>query len=65
MKVISSELIMTETEQLQKSVAADLKISDPIGIIAKKKEKVNENPQEHDRGTGSIHHIEDLFAPCK
>lgn len=65
MKVVSSELIVTETEQLQKSVAADLKISDPTGIIAKGKDIVNENPKKYDRGTSSIHDFPDLFSSCK
>ena len=65
MKIVSSELIMTETELLQKSVAEDLKISDPSGIIAKGKDIVNENSKKYDRGTSSIHDFPDLFSPCK
>jgi hypothetical protein len=65
MKFVSSELILTETEFLQKSVAADLKISDPTGIIAKGKDIVNENPKKYDRGTSSVHDLPDLFTPCK
>jgi hypothetical protein len=64
-KLVSSELTVTETESLQKSVAADLKMNDPTGIIAKGKEKVNENPQKYDGRASGFYNIEDLFSPCK
>ena len=49
---IKTDVTIVETEELQKSIASDLQVPDPI--ITKKKEKVNENSKEHDRGTGSL-----------
>ena len=65
MKPIHSELIMIETDELEKSVAKDLQVPDPKNIIAKDKQEVNENSKKHDRGTGDFYNIEDLFAPCE
>jgi hypothetical protein len=60
-KIISSELSMVETDELQKSVARDLKISDPKNIIAKDKREVNENSTKYDRGSGCLYNIQDIF----
>ena len=43
---LKAELKMKATEPLQKSVAADLLIPDPI--IPSGEQKANENPQKHD-----------------
>ena len=61
-RFIPVEILMKETDELQKSVAADLQVPDPVpsNIIAKKSKKSTsgeekvENPQEYDRGTGSL-----------
>jgi hypothetical protein len=53
--IIPVEILMRETADLQKSVAADLSIPDPIIPVKQKKESAkNENSPEHDRGTGNI-----------
>jgi hypothetical protein len=62
MKTIHSELKMTATDELQKSVAKDLQVPDPKNIIAKDNKEVNENSKKYDRGTSSVHHIDDLFS---
>ena len=62
---VSASLNMVSSQELSKSVAADLNVSDPTGIIAKEITNVNENSKKYDRGAGSIYHIEDLFSPCK
>lgn len=64
-KIVSSELLMMETDELQKSIARDLKMPDPKNIIAKDNKEVNENPTKYDRGSGCIYNIQDLFAPCE
>ena len=59
---IPVDILMKETAELQKSVAADLQVPDPVpsNIVTKKSKKSTsgdeklENPQEHDGGTGSI-----------
>jgi hypothetical protein len=52
---IPVEILMRETADLQKSVAADLSIPDPIIPAKKKKDSAkNENSAEYDRGTGNI-----------
>jgi hypothetical protein len=43
---IKTDVTIVETEELQKSVASDLQVPDPI--ITPKKEKVNENSEKHD-----------------
>jgi hypothetical protein len=58
---IESILNMIPSLDLSKSVASDLTIPDPTGIIAKGQQKANENSKKYDRGTGGFHHIEDLF----
>lgn len=62
---VSASLNMISSQELSKSVAADLNVPDPTGIITKGKAKVNENPTKYDRGTSSVHDIHDLFTPCK
>ena len=54
--IIQTEILMRETDELQKSVAADLNVPDPApaNIIVKKDNKVNENSAKYDRGTGDI-----------
>lgn len=57
---IPVDILMKETAELEKSVAADLQVPDPVpsNIITKKSKKSTdaeekvENSQEHDRGTG-------------
>jgi len=58
---IPTNILMRETPELQKSVAADLQVPDPApsNIISPEPEKSTkkgkkvENPTEHDGGTGS------------
>jgi hypothetical protein len=64
-KIISSELSMVETDELQKSVARDLKMPDPKNIIAKDKREVNENSTKYDRGSGCLYNIQDIFPTGK
>ena len=64
-KKVSVSLDMVESPELSKSVAADLMVPDPTGIIAKEIKKTNENPQKYDRGSGGLYNIQDLFAPCE
>jgi hypothetical protein len=64
-KAVNSELFMVETIELEKSVARDLKMPDPINIIAKDKQEVNENSTKYDRGSGCFHNIQDLFPSRK
>jgi hypothetical protein len=64
-KIVSSELFMVETNELQKSVARDLKMPDPKNIIAKDNKEVNENSTKYDRGSGCIYNIQDIFPSCK
>ena len=53
--IIPVEILMRETDELQKSVAADLSVPDPIIPPKRKKESPkDENSAEHDRGTGGI-----------
>lgn len=56
---IPTEVLMRETAELQKSVAADLQVPDPAPATivtppSKKVKTVNENPAKYDSGTGSI-----------
>jgi hypothetical protein len=58
-RFIPLDILMRETEQLQKSVAADLSVPDPVPtpIVPQKTKKESakdENSAEHDRGTGNI-----------
>ena len=62
---VSASLNMISSQELSKSVAADLNVPDPTGIITKGKAKVNENSTKHDRGTSSVHDIPDIFSPRK
>jgi hypothetical protein len=62
---VSAGLNMISSQELSKSVAADLNVPDPTGIITKGKAKVNENPTKYDRGTSSVHDIPDIFSPRK
>jgi hypothetical protein len=43
---IKTDVRIVETEELQKTIASDLQVPDPI--ITPKKEKVNENSKKHD-----------------
>lgn len=58
-KIISADLVMKESADLKKAVAADLQISDPTGIIPPERNFVNENPQKYDRGTSGVDHLQD------
>ena len=60
---ISAELKMVQSADLEKSVAADLLLPDPI--ISQEDNKSNENSKEHDGRASNQHDITDLFAPCK
>jgi hypothetical protein len=62
---VSSVLNMISSPELSKSVAQDLSIPDPTGIIAKTQRKANENSQKHDGRASGFHNIEDLFPPSK
>lgn len=62
---IESILNMIPSLDLSKSVASDLTIPDPTGIIAKGQQKANENSKKYDRGTGGFDNLQDLFAPCE
>ena len=62
---IGSSLDIVPSPDLAKSVAQDLSIPDPTGIIAKSQRKANENSKKYDRGTSSVHDYPDLFTPCK
>lgn len=60
--IIPTDILMRETAELQKSVAADLSVPDPIitqpTVKSTKKSKESaetiENSPKHDRGTGNI-----------
>lgn len=58
---IESILNMIPSLNLSKSVASDLTIPDPTGIIAKGQQKANENSKKYDRGTGGFDNLQDLF----
>lgn len=62
---VSTSLNMISSQELSKSVAADLNVPDPTGIITKGKAKVNENSTKYDGRTSSVHDITDLFSPCE
>ena len=62
---INADINMIASQDLLKSVASDLLVPDPTGIIAKGAKEVNEDSEKYDRGTGGIYHIQDLFSPCK
>lgn len=64
-KIISADLVMKESADLKKTVAADLMVGDPTGIIPPERSFVNENSQKYDRGAGGFSNLQDLFAPCK
>lgn len=63
--ILSSSLNMVQSDSLSKSVAKDLSIPDPTGIIAEGKDKANENSQKHDGRASGFDNIKDLFAPCE
>ena len=62
---ISAELKMVSTSELEKSVAEDLLIPDPITFIPLGETEVNENPQKHDGRASDNNNLPDLFAPCE
>jgi hypothetical protein len=62
---IGSSLDIVPSPDLAKSVAQDLSIPDPTGIIAKGQQKANENSKKYDRGTSGFDNLQDLFAPCE
>lgn len=64
-KKVPVSLDMISSPELSKSIAADLIVPDPTGIIAKENKKANENPTKHDRGSGSVYDIQDLFTTSK
>ena len=62
---IGSSLKVVSSPDLAKSVAKDLSIPDPTGIIAKGQQKANENSKKYDGRASGFYDIEDLFSPCK
>jgi hypothetical protein len=58
-KIISADLVMKESADLKKAIAADLQISDPTGIIPAERIFVNENTQKYDRGTSGSDYLQD------
>lgn len=59
---IGSLLNIVSSPGLAKSVAQDLSIPDPTGIIAKGQEKANENSKKYDRGAGGFDNLQDIFT---
>jgi hypothetical protein len=64
-KKVPVSLDMISSPELSRSVAADLIVPDPTGIIAKEIKKANENSTKYDRGSGSLYNIQDLFTTSK
>ena len=58
---VRTHLEVVSSPELSKSIAEDLLVPDPTGIIAKESRKANENPTKYDRGSGSFNNIQDLF----
>jgi hypothetical protein len=54
---------MVETEDLQKSVASDLQVPDPI--ITPTEEKVNENPKKYDGRASGVSDNASVVAPSE
>jgi hypothetical protein len=62
---IGSSLRIVSSSDLAKSVAQDLSIPDPTGIIAKGQQKANENSKKYDGRASGFDDLQDLFAPCE
>ena len=60
-KIISADLVMKESDELKKTVAADLMVGDPTGIIPPERSFVNENSQKYDGRAGRIGNLQDSF----
>jgi hypothetical protein len=60
-KNIDLDLKAKPTDELIRGIAQDLKVPDPINIIAKSEASVNENSKKHDGRASGVYHIQDLF----
>jgi hypothetical protein len=63
MRRIITNIRMVETEDLQKSVASDLQVPDPI--ITPTEEKVNENSKKYDGRASGVSDNASVVAPSE